>query len=916
MVEFEDLKRMAVMLLSKDGKAPTKEMVEAAVNTVTRILPDFQDQQRLIREIEAELSISIADGSMLVGDIEHKPWVDGIRADLAWEFWRRYRNWLTDKKGWSPIVVDKTDSLTDRVLDHLEAPIRPGPWDRRGLVVGQVQSGKTSHYTGLICKAVDAGYKLVIVLAGTHNSLRSQTQLRLDEGFLGLDSYKERAWALNRKRIGAGLIGNTAIQVAYLTNSEERGDFSKRIAQQVGIPPGSAPILLVVKKNGSVLGNLVTWLEGQAPMETDDGKKVYPDVPMLVLDDEADYASINTKETIYGPDGNPLSEQEATRINSRIRELLRMFGKSAYVGYTATPFANVFIHPDVNTSRIGRDLFPRHFILNLPAPSNYLGPVQVFGLGEETDSELEQNGLPTVRIVDDFQVELPQDHKKGHYPRALPPSIRQALLAFMLACASRAARGQGHEHNSMLVHVTRYTDVQERVAELIEQELISVRNRILFGDGQRTDRILDELESLWRTDFEPTSTKVAGLVDDPAMFPVAWADVEVHLRAAVAKITVKIINGTAKDVLDYFGSDEGISVIAVGGDKLSRGLTLEGLSVSYYLRASRMYDTLMQMGRWFGYRHGYADLCRLYTTEELVGWYRHITIASEELRRDFDEMVRAGRTPEDFGLKVRAHPGSLIVTGAGKLRNYTQMRVSFSDRLIESYRISSAREHQQQNFEALGSLIAGLSKAPDRISNHYLWRAVKHERVTRFLKELVGYPPAFDFAPGRLAEFIDNLVPEGELVQWNVCLINVDRNEGKMIAGRKVGYSERTPEPGEAGQIQIKRRHIISMEHEWLDLDDPKRAAAAALWKSEPSSGGRPLPSTLPGRLARRVRGVENGLLLLYLLDPSAEGLPVGQQDLPYLGYALSFPASEKGDERAVSYMVNSIYAREEFEED
>ena len=914
-VDYNYLKRMAVALVTNNGRVPSEQEVEEAVLTVTKIDPAFAEHERLIREIQSELSIAIADGAMLLGDSEHKPWVNAARAGLDWEFWRRYRNWLTDKKGWPTVVVDKIDSLTDRVLDQLEAPMRHSPWDRRGLVVGQVQSGKTSHYTGLICKAVDAGYKFIVVLAGTHNSLRSQTQLRLDEGFLGLDSFKERAWALNKKRIGAGLFGNTALQVAYLTNSEEKGDFSKRIAQQVWIPPGSAPILLVVKKNGSVLTNLVTWLEGQAPMETADGKKVYPDVPMLLLDDEADYASVNTNETLYGADGRPLTEQEATKINTRIRELLRMFGRSAYVGYTATPFANVFIHPDVNTTQSGRDLFPRHFILNLPAPSNYLGPVQVFGLGEETDGELEQNGLPTTRIIDDFHVDVPQDHKKGHYPLGLPPSLRRALLAFIISCATRAARRQGKEHNSMLVHVTRYTDVQDRVADLLEQELIGVRNRILFDDGGRSDRILDELKSIWDLDFCPTTAEVDRLLDDPAMSTVSWQSVSEALREAVAKITVKKINGTAKDVLDYFGNEEGISVIAVGGDKLSRGLTLEGLTVSYYLRASRMYDTLMQMGRWFGYRPGYADLCRLYTTEELVSWYRHITIASEELRRDFDEMVRADRTPEDFGLKVRAHPGSLIVTGAGKIRNHTKMRVSFSDRLIESYRISSARQHQQQNFLALGSLIGSLGD-PESGSAHYLWKGVRHEIVTTFLKDLTGYPSAFDFAPARLAEFIENLVPEGELTHWNVCLINITENPGKSVAGLAVGYSKRTPERGEPGQIQIKRRHIISMEHEWIDIGDTGRREAAAKWMQKPENQGKVLPGTLPGSLAREVRGVQTGLILLYLLDPSRDGLPTTQHDLPYLGYALSFPTSEKGNERAVSYMVNNVYAREEFEED
>jgi hypothetical protein len=243
------------------------------------------------------------------------------------------------------------------------------------------------------------------------------------------------------------------------------------------------------------------------------------------------------------------------------------------------------------------------------------------------------------------------------------------------------------------------------------------------------------------------------------------------------------------------------------------------------------------------------------------------------------------------------------------------MRVSFSDRLIESYRISHERQSQQRNFLALGSLVGSLG-TPASNTSHYLWKGVEHGSVTGFLRELSGYPAAFDFAPGRLAEFIDNLVGDGELRRWNVCLINIAKNPSKTVAGLPVGYSERTPEPGEPGQIQIKRRHIISMEHEWIDIDESMRRRAAAIWQAEPGNEGKPHPATLPGRLARRVRGVEVGLMLLYLLDPTAERLPPDQHDLPYLGYALSFPASDRGDERAVSYMVNSIYAQEEFEED
>jgi hypothetical protein len=905
---------MAQVFLS-DGKPVTDERITEAVDFVCRSLTDFDGQDQMIRDMQAAFSVTVADGTMLAEDTGHVPWLESKRASLEWDFWRRYSAYLTDQKGWAPQVVSKLDVLTDQVLGRIEDPDRAGAWDRRGLVVGQVQSGKTAHYTGLICKAVDAGYKFIVVLAGVHNSLRSQTQLRLDEGFLGVDTQIERAWKKNTNKIGAGLLSSKNLHVAYLTNSSDKGDFKKSIAKQIGIPLGSQiPILLVVKKNVSVLKNLTTWLQNQANTKDAQGKPFFTEFPLLLLDDEADHASVNTKETALGQDGAPLSDQDATATNARIRELLKMFARSIYVGYTATPFANIFIHPSVDATGVGQDLFPKHFILSLPTPSNYIGPVQVFGLGEETDRIVDQRGLPVTRIIDDYAVEFPSRHDKYHVPRCLPASLKEALRIFILTCSARAARGQSGVHNTMLVHVTRFVNVQDAVASLIEEELKAIQNRLLFGDGGRADSILEELRHLWETDMIPTTTEVGEVLGDTRIIVQPWEEIEPFLRLEGSKITVKKINGTATDVLDYYGNPDGISVVTVGGDKLSRGLTLEGLSVSYYLRASKMYDTLMQMGRWFGYRPGYADLCRLYTSEELVNWYRHITIASEELRSEFDEMVRAGRTPQDFGLKVRTHPGGMVVTGAGKMRNYTTMRVSFSGRLIESYKISCVRSDQQENFLAVTRFVAGMGASTETNGTHHVWRSVPSHDVTTFLRQLAGYPALLDFAPARLADFIDNLNEDHELTEWTVCLMNIDDRKDTTIAGLSVGFSGRTLQRPERDLLEVGQRHIISPDHEWLDIGDTGKEEAKKLRRQ--ATPDKEEPKTLSGRWARKVRPPEQGLLLIYLFKPDQDQLPEKQHDLPYVGYALSFPNSEHGDARAVSYVVNNIYAQEEFEDE
>ena len=281
-------------------------------------------------------------------------------------------------------------------------------------------------------------------------------------------------------------------------------------------------------------------------------------------------------------------------------------------------------------------------------------------------------------MVRDHQDSIPNVHKSHLAVEGLPDSLKRAMKAFILTCAIRAARGEEGHHNSMLIHVTRFVNVQNQVAELVMFELRDLQNRIRYGDGDSPNSIIDELLSMWLEDFVPSSQGVRDLYPDLVLgcHEVSWKSVRSRLVESSQKIQVKVINGAAKDALDYWDHPEGLSAIAIGGDKLSRGLTLEGLSVSYYLRASRMYDTLLQMGRWFGYRPGYVDLCRLYTTDELRDFYCHITMATEELRQEFDLMATRGMTPSDFGLRVRSHPAGLVITATNKMRNGTPMSVS------------------------------------------------------------------------------------------------------------------------------------------------------------------------------------------------------------------------------------------------
>ncbi|HAD34657.1 MAG TPA: endonuclease, partial [Chitinophagaceae bacterium] len=716
----------------------TKQEIEQAVDFAL-MMPIYKELDRnyLIREVESLYNIRMDDFRIIEDEERRTPWIGNAKANIIWSFWNRYRDYLQIEKNYSDTVLNQIDKLTDRTLDGLFNPTEKIIVGKKGLVVGQVQSGKTSNYTGLICKAADAGYKLIIVLAGIHNNLRSQTQLRLDEGFLGFDTQHQRAYNENGVVIGVGKINQ--IGVAHsLTSSLDNGDFATRAADSMGgfSFNTAEPIIAVVKKNSKVLERLHTWLSAKAETLPDGTKKIRSK-SLLLIDDEADNASINTNK----------DEDTATRINQHIKNILNLCERSGYVGYTATPFANIFIPIKED------DLFPRDFIINIPAPSNYIGPEKVFGIEVlEDDNDENDSVLPIVNRVDDYRDSIPNGHKKDdQFPTELPASLKTAIKCFILTCAIRKLRGQEKVHNSMLVHVSRYTRWQKQIKELVENTFNSYRLGIEFNSSS----VLNELKKTFEEDHEYNISHAGETITeryksyktvsqiildtmpnvDSQVCVHTWEEVLPHLHSATSKIEVREINGGSGDALNYFDHKDGLSVIAVGGDKLSRGLTLEGLSVSYYLRASRMYDTLMQMGRWFGYRPGYVDLCRLFTSRELNEWFCHITLASEELRSEFEYMSDvAGSTPEQYALRVRTHPGVLQISASNKIRRAVNVDISWAGRLVESYQLQKIPKIVQSNLETTRSVINSLPSSFATKDNHILWKNISAELVKPFFQ--------------------------------------------------------------------------------------------------------------------------------------------------------------------------------------
>ncbi len=952
---FNHARVVAVTLLNlQPSRTPEiiRSQVNLAVQTTLAAGKGDVDAEALVAQLMHEANVYVPDATLMDDPTDHIEWLPAARGSIDWRFWNRYKTFIEQEKQLPEPAVISLGKLTDEILAKLEQPGRSPPWDCRGMVVGSVQSGKTANYCGLICKAIDAGYRLIVVLAGMHNNLRSQTQYRMDEGVLGLDSQKDRNLDRGNSLIGVGKLFGQLLSIHSLTNSLEDGDFRAPKAD-TNVTIGGDPVLLVIKKNGSVLRNLLKWVLHVRGEEIPGVQgKVVRGVPLLVIDDEADNASINTKDRR----GKPNDDNDVTAINGRIRELLDAFEKSAYVGYTATPFANIFINPDAETPKHGDDLFPRSFILNVSPPSNYVSPSRVFGLDGDLDAGIEPKaGLPLVRGVDDHLSVFPAKHKKDLAVTELPQTLRQALHSFVLVCAARRARGFTGVHNSMLIHVTRFVDVQHQVVQLVLGYVEAMRRRLTIGEGERQQTLIAELERLWRDDFEPTSAAIREHSPDENLVPLAWEQVAAELPESVARIEVKEINGHATDALDYVAHRQGFNVVAVGGDKLSRGLTLEGLSVSYFLRASQMYDTLMQMGRWFGYRPGYLDLCRLYTTDDLRLWYRHIALAEVELRREFDRMKAAGLTPRRYGLRVRQHPGGLLVTAMNKMSHAQTQRLSYAGQLVQTVAFETSVDVVRRNCAIVDRFLKQLearSPAKPRKSA-WLWQDVAaHEMIDGLLRDFSVASESWRFQKAELMEFIRRQLAGGELTTWTVALVNTDGDAGsEKFAGFSPGKAERKPEEGtwpphEMPSIyRTQNANIQSPSHQALDLEEMflDRHLFDRLMAKRTDEGGGPLFNTheaellkecvdantslrtaaerltshrrpsesgdgrrtrINGDVVRQLRPSSHGLLLIYPVVPTDDRWPTSER--AFMGLALSFPSSHTA--KAVDYRVNRVW--------
>jgi len=892
----------AIYLQPEKEKGPlTAQTIRDTIRRI-RDMPIFEgkidedEAEQLARLIEEKEGISMGLGAV-VDAKDFRPWLHDarIKGEVGDFYWSRYRQ-LLNLKGMPKAVIDATDEVTDRVLDRLGDPADTSPWSRRGMVVGHVQSGKTANYTGLICKAADAGYRLIVVIAGIHNNLRNQTQARIDEGFIGRDTGRlaHTNKAQRQKIIGVGQFDQREFPVS-LTNTLR--DFNKATAttntSQIG--QYNVPVVLVIKKNSSTLKNLLEWLKEHS---VNQGSQMVSQ-SMLLIDDEADNASINTA----------YSRDEVTRINGQIRELLSLFHRSCYVGYTATPFANIFIDPDTDDDALRQDLFPRHFIIGLDAPSNYFGAQKVFLDARDRH----------VRLIDDNEDILAMTHKIDHPVNVLPDSLIRAVRTFVVARAIRNARGQQASHASMLINASRFTDVQGRLRSRVADVIGQIRDAVVVDGGKGRVALknpeISALYEVWKAEY-------------PAAEGAGWSEVQARLHQVLVAVRVVEVNASKRSQpLDYDqGGEHGVTVIAVGGFSLSRGLTLEGLMVSYFLRNSMMYDTLMQMGRWFGYRPGYEDLCRVWIPADGVGWYSYIHEAMDDLQVQLKRMELAKATPEQFGLAVRSHPESLIVTARNKMGTGREfpMKVGLAGKLIETTRIRMDYVQLDRNRKAgqgLATAIMALGLPVESISKGRLYQSVPVHLIQDFLRTFRAdaSDPLTD--PRLMGDYIDAR-SDSEMKKWDVLFASAQKadaaQEELALDLTMSPFSRSVGEPDlRQGVLAISgsSRRVGSPGDERIGLTATQIKTATQTFSEECDRQGKEPPKTLPPRIFCEVQG-RHPLIILRFVAPTVSTEVLSEKLPPIvLAWSICFPPSDvQGG--TVDYIVNTIRMREMFGEE
>ena len=632
---------------------------------------------------------------------------DGRKRD----FENSYKEFLIKEEGFDTTTVSTMFNETEEILDKMANLKDSGSILRKGLVVGNVQSGKTANYLALINKAADVGYKLIILMTGVHNILREQTQERVDEGFRGI----KQKIGEDDEIVGVGLRGkfNETECFTWIDSDFKIDERSKNNIEHL-----PHPTIIVIKKNVHTLNRVYEWLN--------DGDKIHS-FPMLLIDDEADNASVDTTKQTIDKDLDP------TVINGSIRQILTKFEKRSYVGYTATPFANIFINPDTDRNTYGEDLFPEDCIISIKSPEIYVGPKKVF-LSDDTMLEK----------IDDLSEEkddgeLSLTMSKENRITKMPNSFYRALELWILTIGIRKARCsiEPHEkHNTFLINISHLVKIQEQV-KTFTSEHIEMLIETIEENYQESERKLFQNDMMVRLNAYYKELEADGSY-------TKFVEILEQISLNKEFIKIYLVNSDG-DKINYDAKaykEQGLNCIAIGGYSLSRGFTLKGLTTTYIVRNSANSDTLLQMGRWFGYRKGYQDLCRIFMPEQMIQYYKQISETIEELKKDLSEMALYNISPRNYGPRIREWHGNLKITAGNKSQNShaSSMKFNYSQELIETIHLATSPDVIDNNLNIFDNFIDELSSTNIDISGqHTVWKDIPSSTIIDFLNHFKHY---------------------------------------------------------------------------------------------------------------------------------------------------------------------------------
>lgn len=828
--------------------------LQDAARTALRGLGGTPSVQRVIRDVLAGIKAELqrndpyGNGGITSPGQEEEPWYTGV--EEGDRFWPAYRQALAS--GPMASVVTDIDATSHAIVARMADPRKSGS-KKKGLVLGYVQSGKTANYTAVMTKAADSGYQFFIVLAGMHNNLRRQTQVRLERDLHGSDWY-------------------------MLTTPD--ADFVNK-GNGTALMKRGVHTAAVVKKQRQRLAALRDWLRA-IPLE------VRMNCPVLFLDDEADQATPNTKA----------ESDELSKINELIREIWQEIPTGTYVGYTATPFANVFMDPNDE-----KELYPSNFIMSLPKPHAYFGADKLFGSSMADANGEPDDGMDVIRFVPDEESEQlrPPYNKEERelFQASIPGSLEDAITWFIVATAIRRARGQSDQHSSMLVHTTHYTAPHFSMRDEIQTLLWSLTKSAEAG-------MLSDFEEAWHRERYRAAEVATERVPD-------WDEVAPHICSVLASCRVVVDNSESEDRLDYERKDDHgnpvvETVIAIGGGTLSRGLTLEGLVVSYFLRTSSNYDTLLQMARWFGYRPSYEDLPRIWMPVELRDDFEFLGLVETELRQEIAQLIEMGLTPGELGVRVRAHPGRLAITASNKLVHAETASLSYTGQRLQTFILDKDPERISANQRATAELLKLCKPHHVPSSGAALWLAkdLPADFIANFLRDYEVHPKQHNMNNDHMVQWLESVAAH---TKWNVAVMG-RKNDTRTddLGALDLGLDEPVP--------AINRAPLVSSQPGEANI---KALLSQSDWVADIPSGLIPAASGLSledYRALRHDHAEGNGLLTVHVVsgqsvptrEPRDGGRPTREPmnvDGQLVGIGIVFPGQEQvPDERDGNYFV------------